>query len=49
MLVLLFEKFGKERVEQELEDFLELPMITRWGFGMGVSRLLRAMKIKKLI
>lgn len=46
---LLFDKFGKERVEQELEDFLELPMIERWGFGMGISRLLRAMKIKKLI
>lgn len=46
---LLFDKFGEERVEQELEDFLELPMIERWGFGMGVSRLLRALKIKKII
>lgn len=46
---LLFNLFGEERVEQELEDFLELPMIERWGFGMGISRLLRAMKIKKII
>lgn len=46
---LLYDKFGEERVKQELEDFLELPMIERWGFGMGVSRLLRAMKIKNLI
>jgi len=46
---LLFDKFGEERVEQELEDFLELPMIERWGFGMGISRLIRAMKIKKII
>jgi len=46
---LLFEKFGKERVEKELEDFLSLPMETRYGFGMGFTRLLRAMKIKGLI
>ena len=46
---LLFDKFGKERVEKELEDYLKLPMISRWGFGMGYSRLLRAMKIKELI
>lgn len=46
---LLYENFGEERVKQELEDFLALPMIERWGFGMGISRLLRAMKIKGLI
>jgi len=46
---LLFEKFGKERVEKELEDFLKLPMIERWGFGCGLTRLSRAMKKKGLI
>lgn len=42
---LLYDKFGKERVTEELEDFLALPMIERWGFGMGITRLLRALKI----
>ena len=46
---LLFEKFGKYRVEKELEEFLTFNMIERWGFGSGVSRLMRAMKIKNLI
>jgi aspartyl/asparaginyl-tRNA synthetase len=44
----LFELFGEERVESELEDFFKLEMITRWGFGMGVTRLERAMKLKGL-
>lgn len=46
---LLFDQFGKDRVEEELEDFLNLKMIERWGFGMGIDRLYRALKIKKLI
>jgi len=46
---LLYNSFGKERVEQELEDYLSLPMNPRWGFGMGIGRLMRAMKIKGLI
>lgn len=46
---LLYDKFGKERVEDELEDFLSLNMIERWGFGSGFKRLHRAMKLKKLI
>ena len=46
---LLFEQFGKERVELELETFLSLNMIERWGYGCGISRLMRAMKIKNLL
>jgi len=46
---LLFDKFEEERVEKELNEFLNLPMISRWGFGCGLSRLHRAMKIKNLI
>jgi len=45
----LFKLFGDERVESELEDFFKLEMITRWGFGMGITRLERAMKLKNLI
>jgi len=44
---LLYEKFGKERVIEELEQFLNLPMIERWGFGMGITRLVRSLKIVK--
>jgi len=46
---LLFEQFGKERVENELEEYLKLNMIERWGFGSGVQRLIRGMKLKELI
>lgn len=46
---LLFDEYGKDRVLNELDEYLSLPMIPRWGFGMGIDRLLRAMKIKNLI
>lgn len=46
---LLFKLFGKKRVENELEEFLSLPMINRYGGGMGIFRLFRAMKIKGLL
>lgn len=46
---LLYNSFGKERVEEELEEYLSLKMNPRWGFGMGIGRLLRSMKIKGLI
>lgn len=41
---LLFKLFGQERVEQELNDFLALPMIDRYGGGIGVTRLIDALK-----
>ena len=40
---LLFEKFGHERVEKELDDFLGLDFIPRVGGGIGITRLLHAM------
>ncbi len=46
---ILYDQFSIDRVEDELEEFFELNMITRWGFGMGLTRLLRAMKLKKLL
>jgi aspartyl/asparaginyl-tRNA synthetase len=46
---ILFDKFGEERVESELEDFFALDFIERWGFGMGLTRLHRAMKLKNLL
>ena len=46
---LLFDKFGRERVMEELEEYFKLPMISRHGFGCGTERLIRSMKIKELI
>lgn len=40
----LFDLFGKERVMGELDAYLELPMIPRFGGGIGMSRLARAME-----
>ncbi len=43
---LLFSKFGKERVLAELEAYLALPMIKRFGAGIGMTRLERAMRLE---
>lgn len=39
----LFDLFGRERVERELEAFFTLPFVPRYGGGIGVTRLIRAM------
>ena len=41
---LLFDLFGKERVEYELEQFLSYDFIPRYGGGIGVTRMISAMK-----
>jgi aspartyl/asparaginyl-tRNA synthetase len=38
----LFELFGRERVEKELEEFLSLDFFPRFGGGIGMTRLSRA-------
>ncbi len=40
----LFELFGKARVEKELNEFLELSFFPRSGGGIGLTRLIDAMK-----
>ena len=40
---LLFDTFGKNRVEKELDDFLGLDFFPRVGGGIGITRLLHAM------
>jgi aspartyl/asparaginyl-tRNA synthetase len=40
---ILYAQFGKERVENELDDFLNLPMIPRSGGGIGVTRMIKAL------
>ena len=46
---LLFNAFGKERVLKELEEYLALPMFPRFGAGIGVTRMARAMKLAGII
>lgn len=38
----LFELFGQERVEKELEEFLSYEFFPRFGGGIGLTRLTRA-------
>jgi len=40
----LYTLFGKERVEKELEGFLSFNFFPRYGAGLGVTRLIDAMK-----
>ena len=43
----LFELFGKERVENELEEFLKHDFFPRFGAGIGMTRMARAMELQK--
>ena len=40
---LLYRKFGKERVEKELEEFLSFDFFPRSGGGIGITRLISAL------
>lgn len=44
---LLYNQFGKERVNKELEAFLALPFCKRFGGGIGIDRLIRAISLTK--
>ncbi len=39
----LFDLFGKDRVEKELEGFLSFDFFPRFGGGIGMTRLIRAL------
>lgn len=41
---LLFDLFGKDRVEKELDEFLSLPFFPRFGGGIGLTRMVSAYK-----
>jgi aspartyl/asparaginyl-tRNA synthetase len=43
----LFELFGKERVEKELEEFLSFDFFPRFGAGIGMTRMARAYELMK--
>ncbi|GAI47228.1 unnamed protein product, partial [marine sediment metagenome] len=46
---LLFNKFTKGRVMKELDEYLSLKMTPRYGGGIGITRMERAMKLAGLI
>ena len=46
---LLFHKFTEKRVREELDYYLSLPMIPRYGAGIGFTRMERAMKLGGLL
>ena len=45
----LYNQFGKERVNAELDDFLKLKFFTRIGGGIGVTRLMSSMQKENLL
>ena len=45
----LYELFGEERTNKELEDYLNLNFFERIGGGIEVTRLIRSMKKENLI
>lgn len=45
----LYNEFQKERTIQELHDYLRLPMRDRFGAGIGITRLIRALKLKNIL
>lgn len=46
---LLYSHFGKERVDAEMEEYLRYNFIERSGGGIGMTRLLRAMRLEGLL
>ena len=46
---LLFSQFRKDRVENELDDFMKKDFFVRSGGGIGVTRMIRAMKLSNLL
>jgi len=46
---LLFELFGKDRVEAELEKFLEFDFFPRVGGGIGMTRMISALEKNELL
>lgn len=45
----LFDLFGEERVEAELNDFLSLAFIPRVGGGIGMTRMINAFEKQELL
>ncbi len=46
---ILYAQFGKERVEEELEKFLTHKLFPRCGGGIGITRMIRALKLAEVL
>ena len=46
---LLYNHFGKKRVEDELEEYLKNDFFPRFGGGIGVTRMVRALELSGLL
>ena len=46
---MLFSQFSKERVQGEMNDFLSKEFFPRFGGGIGMTRIIRALKLSNLI
>ena len=46
---LLYKQFTEERVLKELDEYLSLDFFPRFGAGIGVNRMARAMKLEGII
>jgi len=42
---ILYARFGKDRVEKELEEFLTFDFFPRFGGGIGMTRMIRALEL----
>ena len=45
----MYELFGQERTDVELDDYLNFDFFTRCGGGIGMTRLMRSMKMEGLL
>ncbi len=45
----MYDLFGEERVKKEMDDFLKFNFVRRSGGGIGITRLIRSMKLENLI
>lgn len=46
---ILYREFSKERVDKELDEFLDREFFPRYGGGIGISRMIRAMEESHLL
>lgn len=45
----IYDKFSKERVDKEMDDFMKHNFFTRSGGGIGITRLIKSMLLEGLI
>ena len=45
----LYTLFGKKRVDNEMESFLKYDFFPRFGGGIGITRLIKSMKMENLL